>query len=153
MSRDIIGSLFWIAIGIVFCIGAVQYGLFKSGMPEPGLLPFIAGSVLILLGAGVLLSSLKGAPQEGETGKGFFPERNSPKRLGFSVFGLCAYLAIVDWFGFVPTTFLFMIFLMRFVEPQKWKTILISSVLTAAISYLLFDVLLGTHLPKGFLGM
>jgi putative tricarboxylic transport membrane protein len=151
--RDMIGSLFWITVGIVFCVGALHYGLFKSGVPEPGLLPFIAGVVLIILGTGVLVSSWKTSSKEENTKGPFFPERSSLRRLCFSVFALCAYLAIVEWVGFVLTTFLFMIFLMRFVEPQKWKTILTCSALTTMISYLLFDVLLGTHLPKGFLGL
>ena len=151
--RDLIGSLFWICIGEIFGIGALGYGLFSEGVPEPGLLPFIAGSVMILLGISVLITSFKGERSGQASREKIFPERDSWKRLLYALFALSAYISCVEYLGFLFTTFLFMIFLLRLLEPQRWIVAFAVSILTAASSYLLFQIFLKTQLPKGILGI
>jgi len=151
--RELVGSLFWMGVGAPFCIGALGYGLFREGVPEPGLLPFFAGSIMIVLGVSVLITSVK-EERGGKTSREkIFPERESSKRLFTVVFALSAYIASVEYLGFPLTTFLFMIFLLRFIEPQRWFVIVAASILTTASSYLLFQIFLKTQLPKGILGI
>jgi hypothetical protein len=65
---------------------------------------------------------------------------------------LIAYNLFLPYFGFTVTTFLFLIFLVRFIFPQNWMRTLLVSVLGAAAARLLFINFLETQLPKGFLG-
>jgi putative tricarboxylic transport membrane protein len=152
-KKETFGSLFWIGVGLFFCAGAFRYGLFDEGVPGPGLLPLIAGIVLISLGTGVLVPSLKKEATSKPVGKGFFPEKDSFKKLLMAVIALGAYGMTLEYLGFVITTFLFMIFLLRFIEPQRWTVVLLTSLLTAASSYLLFQFLLKVQLPKGIWGI
>jgi putative tricarboxylic transport membrane protein len=150
-GRDIIGSVFWIIIGLMFCIGALKQGLFSSGEPGPGLLPFLAGAVLVSLGTAVLVAAVG---RKGKTSwrHDFFPERNSWKRVGFAVLALVAYVLVWGYLGFLATTFLFVVVLLRFIEPQRWSLVFFAAVLIAVSFYISFQTLLKTHLPGGILG-
>jgi len=154
MSRkETIGSLFWIGVGLFFCGGAFRYGLFEEGVPGPGLLPLIGGIVLISLGTGVLIPALKKERNLKSAEKRFFPEKNSYRKLLLAVVALGVYGIALEYVGFLITTLLFMTFLLRFIEPQKWTVVLAASLLTAASSYLLFQFLLKVQLPKGIWGI
>ncbi|MCX5906800.1 MAG: tripartite tricarboxylate transporter TctB family protein [Deltaproteobacteria bacterium] len=148
-----IGSTFWIVIGLLFCTGAPRYGFFSEGVPEPGLFPFLAGIILVLLGSIVWLQAFKEKSRDkGGEGK-FFPQADTWKRIFLSVLALSVYVLILDLLGFLLATFLFLAFLLRFIEPQKWSVVLTAALLTSVSSYLLFQLLLKSNLPKGFLGV
>jgi hypothetical protein len=151
--KEAIGSSFWIGVGLFFCVGALRYGLFDEGVPGPGLLPSIGGIALISLGIGVLIPALKKGTKTKSAEKGFLPEKDSFRKLFLAVAALGAYGMALEYTGFLITTFLFMIFLLRFIEPQKWTVVLATSLLTAASSYLLFQFFLKVQLPKGIWGI
>jgi putative tricarboxylic transport membrane protein len=152
-KKEAIGSSFWIGVGLFFSAGAFRYGLFEEGVPGPGLLPLIAGIILISLGVGVLIPALKKETKPKSAKKGFFPEKDSFKKLFLAVVAIGVYGMALEYMGFLIMTFLFMIFLLRFIEPQKWTVVLTTSLLTAASSYLLFQFLLKVQLPKGIWGI
>lgn len=152
-KKEAIGSSFWIGVGTFFCAGAFGYGLFEEGVPGPGLLPLIAGIVLISLGTGILVPALKKEKKPASAEKGFFPEKDSFKKVFLAVVALGGYGMALEYIGFLTMTLLFMIFLLRFIEPQKWTVVLTTSLLTAASSYLLFQFLLKVQLPKGIWGI
>ncbi len=152
-NRDLIGSLFWIGVGFFFCGGALMYGLMEEGVPGPGLLPLIAGTALILLGIGVLVPALRKKGKAKSPGEKFFPERDSLKKVFLAVVALWVYGMALEYLGFLLVTFLFMFFLLKFIEPQRWSVVLAVSILTAAASYILFQSLLKVQLPKGILGI
>lgn len=152
--RDLVSSSFWIGIGITFCLGALKYRLFVSGIPGPGLFPFIMGIGMIIFSSIILISSL--SQKKGETviqKEDFFLQRDSWKKLLFALFALFAYWISLEYLGFLLTTFLFMIFLLRFIEPQRLITVFTTAFLTATLSYALFKLWLNLLLPDGILGM
>jgi hypothetical protein len=131
----------------------LKYGLFEEGVPGPGLLPFIGGIALTLLGIGVLIPALRKETGTREGVKNFFPEKDSFRKIFLAVLALGAYGMGLEYAGFLLMSFLFMIFLLRFIEPQRWTVVLTASLLTAASSYLLFQFLLKVQLPRGILGI
>jgi hypothetical protein len=149
--RDLIGSVVCIVLGILFCIGSTNYGDIRSKVPSAGFLPFIGGIILIFLSLiNLLWTTIKKGKQNIET---FFPERHSLKKLFLLIFALFTYgLALIP-LGFLLTTMLFVIFLMKFIEPQKWVTTLITSFLLSLLSYILFEILLKVQLPYGILDL
>ena len=141
--------------GGLFVIGAWQQGLIKAGVPGPGFLPFLCGIVLIVLSLTVLIPALGWGRQkkddEGEPGK-FFPERGSWIRLSFAVTALVLYTIFLPLLGFLLSTFVFMLFTLRLMKPQKWYWVLLLSLSTAGLAYLLFGAL-EVQLPRGILGI
>ena len=154
-TRDIVSSLFWIGVGVVFCVGAVQNGIFLSpAVPGPGCLAFLVGCTLIVLSLLLLLSALfqgrRGIPQAEK--ESFFPEKESWRKLFLALLFLSLYGFALERAGFLMTTLFFMVFVLRFIEPQKWTTVFGFSLATAFLAWALFSAL-KVELPAGFLGV
>lgn len=150
-KKEILGGLFWIAIGLLFLSGAIKYGISEGGAPGPGLIPFLGSTVLICLGIFLLINAyLKMRTSEGIR-EAFFPEKDSFKKIILTVIAAAVYGIVLEYIGFVVTSFFFILFLMKFIEPQRWITSLATSLLTAFTSYLLFKILLQVQMPMGVL--
>src|SRR5947207_13496546 len=143
MSKDLASSLFWLAIAIFFSLeGFINLKLGSLRSPGPGFFPFWGGVVLGLLSLVLLLSSLKG-------------------RLSLSVLkssklllvtgALLAYLLLLETFGFVTITFLFLFLLFR-MEYRGWVFSAVTALIGAVSSYALFQLWLKTQLPAGPFG-
>ena len=154
-DKDVAGSLFWMGVGILFSAGALKYRLIKSGIPGAGFFPFLAGIIMVILSMMVLGSALKkkGEDQEAQAKERFFPQRNSLKKIGLALIGLFGYWLLLEFLGFLITTFLFLIFLLKFIEPQRWTTALTTAILATGLSYLLFNLWLKVQMPIGVLGI
>jgi hypothetical protein len=154
-KRDFLSSLFWLGFGILFCIGSYQHGLMeKMGVPGRGALPFLIGLVLIMLALIILSQSIYRLwIQKIETNPGpFFPQKDSIKRVVIGSLCLLGYGLLIKTIGFPVTTFIFMVTILRAVEPQKWSTSITFSALVAFISHILFKIL-HVELPRGIIGI
>ncbi len=152
-NRDLLSSFFWLGFGVLFLIGAVQQGLIRKGIPGPGFLPFIVGAILVFLSLLVFISALLKKPEEKTNEKTrFFPEKGGFLKISLSIGALFAYGVALLHAGFILTTFVFMLFMSRLIEPRKWVTVFILAILTAVLSYLLFFAL-EVQLPTGVLGI
>jgi len=71
----------------------------------------------------------------------------------FSVLAaMVAYGLLLDQIGFVLVTFAFVVLLMKVIEPQSWKRAILGGAISSLASYLLFETLLKSQLPRSFLG-
>jgi putative tricarboxylic transport membrane protein len=151
-NRDLISSLFSIAVGIIFCAGSMKYGDVRAGFPNAGFFPFVGGAGLVLLSLiqlfGIYLGNRKTGEEKPEA---FFPQKESLKRIVVTLAILFFYCIALQYVGFLIATFLFMVLLLRCIEPQRWTVLLITALLTSTFSYLLFEILLKAQLPKGIL--
>ena len=71
------------------------------------------------------------------------------RRVLWVIVVLAAYVLAWDFVGFLASTLLLLFFLFRCVEPLRWRTVLIASMLTLTMTYILFSTLLGARLPAG----
>jgi putative tricarboxylic transport membrane protein len=152
-NRNLISGVFFLGIGIIISIYAFTYGIGGSVSPGPGFLPLLTGICLVLLSLILLLSTLKDNTTLKEKTEKFFPEKESFKKISLSILGLILYTVALEYFGYVLTTLLFMIFMLKCIESRNRITVLLWSSLTAISFYLLFEMLLKSQLPKGILGI
>ena len=138
---------------MIFCAGALKYGLMRSGTPIAGFFPFIAGIILVCLSLILVFDALRPKKDDGSANGTFFPQPDSWRRILLSLSSLLGYGIALNYAGFLITTFCLIVFLLKFVEPQRWVTILAVSILSPALSYFIFELLLDIHLPKGILGI
>jgi putative tricarboxylic transport membrane protein len=150
-NKEVIGSIFWIGIGLIFFIGALKYGIYEENAPGPGMIPFLGAVILIFLGLALIVVTRIRFRKEREQEKMFFSEKDSIRKVFLAVLATATYGITLEYLGFILTSFLFMIFSMRYIEPQKWKMVLTTSFLTAVVSYLLFQIILKVQLPHGIL--
>ncbi len=151
MNSDQLSSTVWFILGLAVCLGSLQYKLGTPASPGTGFMPFLAGAAICFFsGIGLIHSTLRRRQGEGWTSvlRGVFW-----KNALIILISLLAYALLLVPLGFVITTTLFIAFLLRAIVPQRWPVVIACSILTAAISYLIFEIWLKAQLPKGPLGI
>jgi putative tricarboxylic transport membrane protein len=151
LNNDQLSGAVWFGLGLAVCLGSLQYKLGTPAAPGTGFMPFLTGSAICFFsGIGLIHATLRKKQGEGWT----------PVLLGVTwknamiiLVSLLAYALLLFPLGFVITTTLFIAFLLRAIVPQRWSVVIVCSILTAAASYLIFEVWLKAQLPKGPLGI
>jgi len=145
---DLISSMFWMTVGGFFCVGGIRYGIGTLQEPGVGFFPFWMSVCLTLFSSLYLIHSLKRAKQP----KIGWPERDGIRKILLTILLLAAFVIGFNYLGFVLTTVLFMILVLRLVEPQRWIIVFTVTIVTTGLSYAIFKVWLQALLPVGFLG-
>jgi putative tricarboxylic transport membrane protein len=148
MSREEGSSLVWLGIAILICIGSFRLSLGSFRNPGPGFFPFIAGLIVAVLALAIHLQS-RGKASAKETKGPLWADKKRIQKMVFTTLALLAYGVGMDYLGFLVSTFIFLAFLLRMIEPQRWSLVLLESALASGISYLIFDIWLQAQLPKG----
>jgi putative tricarboxylic transport membrane protein len=151
LKADRISSMVWMAVGLLSIYGSFQLGLGTLGEPGSGFLSCLAGSFICLMALIVFLQSFL-------QGKGFQVKISAlwqgvkwhrPAMVGLL---LLAYILMLEWLGFLLTTFLILLAMVKGVEKLSWEKALLISISASAVCYLVFDKLLKAMLPRGILG-
>jgi len=150
-DRDLTSSAFWALVGILFCIGGIHYGIRRSGIPGPGFLPFVTGLILVALSLILLISRLLKRRDEADSIGEPMPGGQALRRILKALGALCLYVLILEPLGFMLTTFLFMVLVLR-LEPRRWTFIIPVAIGATAFFFVLFKILLRVPLPSGILG-
>ena len=148
MSREEGSSLVWLGIAILICIGSFRLSLGSFRNPGPGFFPFIAGLIVAVLALAIHLQA-RGKASAKETPEPLWTDKKRIRKMVFTTLALLAYGVGMDYLGFLVSTFIFLAFLLRMIEPQRWSLVLLESALASGISYLIFDIWLQAQLPKG----
>ncbi len=149
MARDLVSGLFWLAVAIFAAVEGFLLKLGTLNRPGPGFFPFWGGVVLGLLSLVLLAQTFKknaARAPSALTASG----RESAKLL-LVVGALLGYIVFLEVLGFGAVTFLFLLLLFR-LERRGWMFSILSALLGAGASYVLFQVWLKTQLPVGPFG-
>ncbi len=146
-------GIFWIVIGGIVCLLALQYGLGSFRAPAPGFVAFLSGILIGGIGAIMVLSKSISLGRErkaaASTGMSIF--LGSVGRLIYTMAFLIAYAVLMEPLGYLVSTFLAMFGL--FFEWKKknlfWSFFF--SVAASLVSYLVFEIWLHCQLPRGIL--
>jgi putative tricarboxylic transport membrane protein len=141
---DLFASLFFIALGIGVTVGGIRLGLGKIVEPEPGFFPFLSGVTLTILSLVLFFQALIGR-RAGTRASGKL------WRPAAIVMGLVIYVLIFDIAGYILSTVILSVIVLRVLEPKTRWIFAVVSLILAVGSYLLFDRLLGVLLPGGIL--
>ena len=135
------------ALSLFICQQATLIGVGSLRRPGPGLLAFGAGAGIGLLALAVFIRAFLSKPAADAA-----QDEKSVRKVKFFLIctSLFVYAAVISWLGFVVSTFLFVLFLLRTVQTEKWWRSLLKALLITAGNYLVFVVWLGIRLPGGF---
>jgi hypothetical protein len=142
MGRQIVGAVFWVAVGVFFLISGVnlRFGSFRR--PGPGFLPLTMALLLVLFG---LIDLMKGS-REPSKPLGGIPWRRPIVVLSSVVL----YCALLDFIGFLPSTFVLVgILFGLFITPRKnkWRSVIVYAAISALVAWLVFGILLRIPFP------
>jgi putative tricarboxylic transport membrane protein len=135
------------ALSLFICQQATVIGVGSLRRPGPGLLAFGAGAGIGLLALALFIRTFLSKPAVDAV-----RDEKSVRRVKFFMIctSLFVYAAVISWLGFVLSTFLFVLFLLRTAQTEKWWRSLLKALLITAGNYLVFVVWLGIRLPEGF---
>jgi putative tricarboxylic transport membrane protein len=147
---DRTSSLVWLGLAIFICVESFRLPLGSIHDPGPGFLPLLVGVLLAGLSVICFLQA-RGGPSAEPSGPWYSAERW--KSLVWILLALLVYALVLDYLGFLLSTFLLLVVLFRFgMEPQRWVWAVGGGVLASVSCYAVFELWLRTQLPKGILG-
>jgi putative tricarboxylic transport membrane protein len=144
-------NLFWVALAIWICIQSARLQLWGPSGPETGFITFGAGLLIGLCGLLLFRSEMSKKSQK-SVDKIFWEYPDTWKRTLYVVLGFFAMALLMPSLGFLPTSVLVMILLIRLIRPQKMVKAITAAVLTCSLLYLFFNYVFELKLPRGFLG-
>jgi hypothetical protein len=152
-SVKICCSLFWLLFSVVMTRESFRLPMGEMRDPGAGFFPLL---IALLTGVLALIALAQALRQKSEK-QGKEPPSPSAEpfrwwNLVIIVAALWAYALTLDQIGFLVDTFLFMLLLVKVIEPQSWAKSLIAALITAVASELFFNVLLQAQIPQGILG-
>jgi putative tricarboxylic transport membrane protein len=138
--------MFFLLLGVGVCYFSWKIGLGSPAKPGPGFMPFLAGLLLTALSFVLVVQVLLSwtAPT--------WETRVQWKNILSVLAAMVAYGFLLDKIGFVLVTFAFVVLLMKVIEPQSWTRAVLGGIISSLASYLLFETLLKSQLPRSFLG-
>jgi hypothetical protein len=142
-----IALILWFLFSIVFCIGALRLPLGSPAHPSAGFMPLLIGIVMSILSILGLLKNIfmKIEPIPDKTGQ-VLSLKNLTKPMMVSA-ALVGYGLVLPRIGFEVSTLLLMFFLFKGFERQGWIPAVLLTIVTVAISYVLFVIWLDCQFP------
>lgn len=149
IKGDFLSSIFFLFLSLFICHQSVDIGLGTLRQPGPGLLAFGAGAGIGVLALALLFRSIISKEDQDEVSEEEGALRKG--RLILICLSLFGYTIAVNWLGFILSTFVFLLFILRAIETERWWRIVVKAILITIGNYLIFVVWLGMNLPRGFL--
>ena len=148
-NRDLFSSLFWMVIGAGVSYGG--YGLELGTLHDPGsgFIFFWVGLIMMGLSLSIFIRALKEKGKAGEM-RLIWSEVQWKKIVSVLV-ALFLYGYFFQTLGFILSAALLLVFLFKAVEPLRWSVAILGAVVSSLVAYVVFQVWLGSQLPKGLL--
>jgi putative tricarboxylic transport membrane protein len=148
MSRkmNFLPGLCGAALSAFAMLCAYRYELGSFQDPGPGLMPFLAGSALLVVSCILVLSSFSAGKAHGESP--VIQTESGRCKAGLVLGSLLVYAFVLETAGYPVATSLLLILLFRVAGARKWRNFVPAAVLTAILTFFVFTHL-GLRFPIG----
>jgi hypothetical protein len=147
VNNDQVSAAVWLILGLIIAFASIQYGLGTPDSPGTGFMPFLTGLAIALFSVfGLVHGTLK--RRQGVRWKPTLLGSNWRKSL-IVLAALLGYILLLKPLGFSLCTALFIGFLLRAVQPQRWPVVMAGAIGTALGAFGIFELWLKAQLPKG----
>lgn len=140
-------ALFWVALGILVCYGAIRLGVGSVTEPGSGFIFFWSALILVLLSLMALAESRR-SEEDANPAIGALNWR----KVALVLLALLLYAFFLERLGFVLMTFLLLSFLLGLIEGAHWGKALGVASAAAGGAYAIFELWLKIRLPHGIFG-
>jgi len=152
-NRDTITAIFWTVLGVTIAVWSSTFPFGNLEDPGPAYFPAALGLIIAVIGILLLVREKKA--EKPKTLRPLEPRVShgpAVRRVVLYLAAMALSAVLFEVLGFVLTMFLMILFMMRTIAPQGWRTALFYSLISALGSLFVFRILLKTQLPGGFLG-
>jgi len=118
--------------------------------PGSGFFPFWLGIILTGLSLILIVGAVVRPKDPNVVAP--FPTRQALFAVTKVLGGLVIFTVVMETIGFISNTFIFVTYLMKVVQRERWWVTLLIAVGTTACLYIVFQVLLGITLPRNMFG-
>ena len=150
-KNDLYSSVALCLTGLAFMVGGLRLGFGSLHTPGPGFMPMIVGGALSSLSFVLIVLTLMGGPLRGRLT--FWQENGNWRKIFFAFLSLIFFLVFVNYLGYLITTSLFLIYLLRFIGKRAWGSSVLVGVIASVASYFVFKVVLEVRLPIGIVNV
>jgi hypothetical protein len=144
---DIVILILWIAFSIFLVVGSFLLGIGDYSRPGPGFMPLLIGVFIGLISILALGSTVKNRSNMAGPKLFTFDQLRNPIKVYGAIAG---YALMLNVFGYIISTAIFMFFLFKFVLPQRLIPAFIATIVTVLSSYLIFVEWLKCQFPTIF---
>jgi putative tricarboxylic transport membrane protein len=148
-TLDQASSIFWLLVSLAVFVESTRLGVGSLHDPGMGFLTFGASGILGLFSIALFVSATL---RKGEAKSEAFFSGPYWKRVIFVLFALAVWSWIMPEAGYLLSTFALTFILYWILERKKIWAVLLSSVLTTGITYLVFSKWLNCQFPQGLFG-
>jgi hypothetical protein len=120
--------------------------------PGPGFFPTMIGGVFSLLSLALFITA-SWSENPPPIKVSFWKEEKSWIKVSLSLFSLVFYLIALNYLGYILTTFLFILYLLRIVGKRGWGDSLLIAFIVSLGSFAVFRTALGVLLPRGLINL
>lgn len=144
MTKEQVAGLIFLVVGL--------YGLYVSSglpwgqwnQPGPGVFPLVISSLLCL--AGILWLLQRGRTSGAEQRTWHFSKLSTPLKI---ICVTAVFILVLERLGYLLTSFLYLFVLFFGVSRYRFSKAISLALLFGAVSWVFFEKLLATPLPKG----
>ena len=117
-------------------------------VPRTGFFPSILAILLLFFSIALLVQTRRQPESESREEP---IQSDAWIRISATLATMLGFALVLETLGFLLSTFIVMLLLLRAIEPQKWSRVIALALVIALVSYFLFAWLLNIPLPAGFL--
>jgi putative tricarboxylic transport membrane protein len=146
---NLLSSSILLGLALFVLMASRKFQVWVAGEPGEGFFPVLLALTLGVLSAISLIiayrDSSPGSPPDGP---------RTPivwKKLLSYILGLFAYAIFFGPLGYIVSSMVILLFIMRVAEGLSWQKSITISIITLFISYLVFEKMLMVPLPRGIL--
>jgi len=141
-----------LVLSAFICWGSLLLPYGSARDPGPGFLPLWLGIILGAMSLGLILKTVR-EKQAGKIIGDILAKEVRWDKVALILLALILYGYLMDFCGFLVITLFFIAFLLRFIDPQPWKSVIGWALAGSLGVYIIFEVWLKLRLPKGFWGI
>jgi putative tricarboxylic transport membrane protein len=149
-TTGVISAVTLLGLALTALLEASKLPFGRLGSPQAGFFPLILAVLLAIFSLILMVQAIAGRKEKSWASHG---PAAIWKKVVLAIGALVVFGLLFESLGYILSTFLFIAFLLRAVERQKWSLVVVVACLTSLTTYLVFGLLLNTPLPGGILGL
>jgi putative tricarboxylic transport membrane protein len=150
-KAEMVASVILLALSGAAIWEALEMPPSASFGPGAGFLPFWLGVLLAALATIMFVSACRRQPT-GKDGASVLPGKHALLTVTSVMVGLTGYILLIEVLGYLVDTFLFVVFLMKVSQRERWLLTLEVALATTFGLFIIFQMLLRITLPSNMFG-